>query len=207
MLVSTRVGTSPAWYNNIILKLDDKSITLSLIGSYLENTIMPDCPMVIKYTNEFFEYVFEGQVQDIKPSFPSCVTIQVKKVEELVNTRFFPRYDVYIPATIKPQWDQDSHFIIVNNVCLGGMAFLYRRELDYGEEAEVTVYISDKETVESKGKIIRKSQKGNLFHYSMQYTEMMEASNNKLADYLALLDEENALLQGNFFEHIKDKIH
>ena len=205
-LVSTRVGTSGGWYNNIVLKLEDQKISLSLINSYLENTILVDTNMSIKYTNEFFEYLFEGSVVDIDPNYPGVVTISIKKADELVNTRFFPRYDAYLASTIKTQYDNDLHFSVVNNICLGGMAFISKVELEYGEEAEVLVYLNKHDAINVKGKIIRKNKKANYYSYSMQFTEMLEESSNQLANYLSAMDERNCHLQNHFFECIKDKL-
>ena len=206
MLVSTKLGNSSAWYNNILYKVEDSKLTLSLKDSYLENTIVLNSHFNIKFTNEFFEYIFEGIVIEINPIPPSYVKVLIKKADELVNTRFFPRYDTYIASTLKMLWNDNLYFSIVNNICLGGMAFVCDHEMDYGEEAEVCVYIPDIETICTRGKVIRKSHKNNLFSYSMQFIQMDEANSIRLSNYLTSIDEQNSNLIDFYFKNIKDKL-
>jgi hypothetical protein len=206
LLVSTRLGPGNVWYNNIIYKVDDTRIVLSLIDSYLENIIMLNSHFELKYANEFFEYVFEGIVVDINPKHPRCVTVLVKKAEELVNTRFFPRYDTYIASTIKKLWDDVWHFSIVNNICLDGMAFICKHELNYGDEIDICIYLPDVEVICTRGKVLRKRHTNNLFNYSLQFIQMDETGSIKLSDYLAIADEINSNLTNFFLEHVKDQL-
>lgn len=205
-LVSTKLGNCNAWYNNIIYKIDEDQMVMSLIDSYLENTIMINSHLDVKYSNEFFEYIFEGTVVAIEPKSPRSITILIKRAEELVNTRSFPRYDTYIASTVKLLWEDTLHFSIVNNICLGGMAFVCKRELDYGEEANVCIYIPDFEVICSRGKIIRKTRKNNIFNYSMQFVDMDEANSIRISDYLASIDGINSELKEAFEKNVKEKV-
>jgi hypothetical protein len=206
LLVNTRLGPGNVWYNNIIYKVDDTHIVLSLIDSYLENIIMLNSHLELKYANEFFEYVFEGIVVDINPKHPRSVTVLVKKAEELVNTRFFPRYDTYIASTIKNLWDDVWHFSIVNNICLGGMAFICKHELNYGEEIDICIYLPNVEVICTRGKVLRKRYTNNLFNYSLQFIQMDEGGSIRLSNYLAIADEINSNLTNFFLEYVKDQL-
>ncbi|MCX8131291.1 MAG: PilZ domain-containing protein [Clostridia bacterium] len=206
LIVSTRLGSSAAWYKNIIYKCEEDKAYICLLESYLENIIAKDLKITLKLTNEFFEYLFEGSISDICPEYPSHVLMTIHKVEELVNTRAFPRYDIYLPASIKPLWEDTKNFSIVTNICLGGIAFLSKHEFDYGEESEVSVYLPGNQTISGRGKVIRKSVKNGQFSYSMQFVDMTEENSIILSNYLAELDEDIAALQVNFFENIRGLI-
>ena len=203
MIVSTKLGTGCAWYNNIVYKVTDNSVYISLLDDYIRNLVMPGSTFTVKHTNEFFEYIFEGVVSHIEVDNPAHMVINVNKTEELINTRVFPRFDINLPAYLKPVWTDLRHFAITTNICLGGMAFVSRHSFDYGEECEINVHLSDSSIVYAKGKIIRKVAKNNHIDYSMQFIEMDEDNNNLLFTHLLRVEDKNSSLQTNYFNNIK----
>lgn len=203
-IIRTKVGNSPAWYQNIVFKCEDDTVNIALIESYIENIIMLGTNISLKCANEYFEYLFEGVVSGINPEYPSSVTVHVTKASEMINTRTFPRYDVYLASNIKPLWDDSFHFAIVTNICLGGMAFLLKHQFDYGEDLDISVFIPENsQSVCAKGRIIRRSIKTNFIDYSMQFNEMDEQNSIILSNYLTTLEENWITVQNDFFDNIK----
>jgi hypothetical protein len=179
---------------------------MSLINSYLENIIMLGSNLVIKYANEYFEYISEGVVCEIAADETPYIVLQINKSEEVINTRAFPRYDIYLASNIKPFGSPASLFSIVTNVSLSGMAFISKYEFDYSEENEIDILIPGQQKIYAKGKIIRKSVKKEYFDYSMQFTDMDDLNNNILSDYLSQLEDDRVNLQSYYQENIKDKL-
>jgi len=206
IVVNTKVGSNNIWYQNIVYKCEENQISLALINSYLESTIMLGTNMLIKFANEYFEYVFEGHVSSIKAGFPSYITLKIIKGEEMINTREFPRYDIYLASEIYSAVDNTSYFSIVVNVSLGGMAFVSNHEFDYGEESDIKVFLPDNKYAYAKGKTIRKSIKIDHINYSMQFIEMTEKNSILLSDYLSFLDDDLLRLKNHFIQCIKPKL-
>lgn len=206
MIVNTKVGSGNIWYQNIVYKCEDNQLCLALVQEYLESTVLIGTTIFTKYANEYFEYLFEGTVTDIKISGPGHITLKISKGEEMINTREFPRYDIYLPSEIRPIWDDIKHFCIAINISLGGMAFVSKHDFDYGEESEVHVFLPCDKIVAAKGKTIRKSAKNDHICYSMQFTEMTEESSILLSNYLTCLDDKLNEIRTHFFNEVKPKL-
>lgn len=200
MIISSKLPPSNAWYYNIVCKCSDSQVCILLVDGYVRNTISQDSNIVLKFANEYFEYLFEGRITAITPGNPGFVHIQVNRAEELVNTRMFPRYDVNLGIHIKPLWKDEGLFSVLTNLSLGGIAFVCKNQFDYGEECEISIYLSDNRTVSAKGKIIRRSLKGEMFDYSMQFIEMIEEDSNLLADYIEDLEQQWEKMRERFFK-------
>lgn len=206
MIVNTRVGSGNIWYQNIVYKCEDHQLCLALVQEYLESTVLIGTTIFIKYANEYFEYLFEGKVTDIKISSPSHITLKISNCEEMINTREFPRYDIYLASEISPIWDDVKHFCIAINISLGGMAFVSKHDFDYGEESKIKVFLPGDKTVAAKGKTIRKSAKNDYICYSMQFTEMTEEGSILLSNYLTHLDDKLTEMRNHFFNEIKPNL-
>ncbi|MCX7923124.1 MAG: PilZ domain-containing protein [Clostridia bacterium] len=204
MIVSTKISPNHTWYQNILYKCEDNLLYTSLINSYVENIIMIGTTITVKYANEFFEYLFEGVVSSINTDYPAHVVININKAEEMINTRTFPRYEVYLASTLKPIWFESSHFSVVTNLSLGGMAFLCKEQFEYGEELDTCIYLpGNANIVRGKGKVIRKNPKLHVIDYSMQFIEMDEDCSNIISSFITSLEDDYQKLQNNFFENIK----
>lgn len=202
-VVGTRLGTSYAWYQNIIYKNNGDNVYLSIIDSYLENAIMLGTNIYLKFTTELFQYIFEGIVTDINLEFPKLINVRINRGEELVNTRSFPRYDAYIPMNIKSVWDQTFNFSIITNISLIGIAFISKSQFEYGEGCDASVYLPGNKILEVKGKLVRKTNKGNFIEYGMQFEEMTEQSSLLLSDYFNKLGENELIMENDYHENIK----
>lgn len=192
--VSTKIGAHPAWYRNIVYKSEGNLVYLSLIDRYLENAVFSGSSISIKYFNEFFVYLFTGVIYNIYAGNPGYVVVQITECEEIINTRLSPRYDIYLPASLKPDWDNLQHFSIITDLSYGGMAFFCSHRFDCNDEIWVDAYLPFNQIFHTKGKVIRRNIKGSVIDYSMQFTEINEENCGLLSKFFARLDAENAVL-------------
>lgn len=199
--VSTKIGSGPAWHRNIVYKSEGSFVQLSLIDRYLENLIVTGMHISIKFFNEFFVYLFEGVIHNICAGHPGHVLVKVTDAEEIINTRLSPRYDIYLSANLRPEWDDIIHFSVINDISYGGMAFMCTHRFDYNEEVEITAFLPSNEIFRTTGKVIRRSIKSGIIDYSMQFIQISEQNCGLLSKYFAHLDMENAALYEQFLLH------
>ncbi len=192
--VSTRIGAGPAWYRNIIYKSEGNFVYLSLIDRYLENIVIAGTHISIRFFNEFFVYLFSGIVHTIYGGHSGYVTVQITDAEEIINTRLSPRYDTYLPANLKPEWDNLSYFSIITDISYGGMAFMCTHRFDYSEDVDATVYLPLHHIFQAKGKVIRRNIKSGIIDYSLHFIEIDEENCGLISRYFSRLDAENAAL-------------
>ncbi len=203
-VVYTRLSTSNIWHQNIVYKVEDNSVSIALIPGYLENIIMPGQTVTIKLTNEDMEYLFIGDISKIQPQFPSLVTFDIKNIKDLKNSRVFPRYDVYVAASIKSENSEDEHFAIIHDISLTGMAFYSKRDFAIAsEQLNLTIFLPNKDIIAAKGTIIRKITYDSYIDYGMNYTDMQEENNNSLYSFFSILEKEKSRLRDTFFKSIK----
>ncbi|MCX7710186.1 MAG: PilZ domain-containing protein [Clostridia bacterium] len=202
-VISTRIGQNSIWYRNVVYSTQDNMIQLGLTVDYLENLIMPGSKIILKHTCEYFEYIFEGIVSNIQTAMPANITVHINKAEEIINTRIFPRYDTYFASDMKPVWDDKTYFSIITNISLGGVAFASKHVYDYGEECDVCIYMPNSPKICCRGKVIRKSDKGEYIDYSMQFVDMDEENSNRVSEYLDMQGEIVEKMKADFFENVK----
>lgn len=202
-IVSTKLGSSVAWYRNIICKSNENSLWVELIVPYLENIISPGMPINIKYCNEYFLYLFEGTVTGISTGNPSFVEISVTTAEELVNTRSFPRYDTYLVCTAQTIWDEEGCFSILTNISYGGMAFMCSQRFDCGEELGIRIYLPENQQVYVRGKIINRCVLQGTYDYSLQFIIIDNEDRIKLSRHFSVLENEISTIQERFHKALK----
>lgn len=199
IIIGTKLTPNSTWYSNIIYDSEGNILRIPLTEEYLKNYILVGSTITLKHTGEYYEYLFEGIISNIDTSVhPALLTININTIEELINTRAFPRYDTHLASTVRPAWDEKPHFCIATNICLGGMAFISKSNFDYGEESEVYIYLPENLIAYAKGKVIRKSARHGYMDYSMQFIEMTEDNSNLLSSYIATLDSEMQRLKDSF---------
>jgi len=207
LVINTRFSSRNIWYQNVVCKVKNNLVYLPLIKGYLQNIIMPGSNLIIKYSIENFEYVFEGIVCEIVVDDFAYIVLKINKSEEIINSRVFLRYDTYLAANITPCESSASIFSIILNISLTGIAFVSKYEFDYSEDNEVIILIPGHQRIYGKGKIIRKSTKNDCFDYSMQFTDMDDFNNNILASYLTQLETDMSDLQKNYEQNLKDRFN
>ena len=204
VVVYTRLSSSNIWHQNIVYKVENNSVSIALIPGYLENIIMPGQNITIKLTNEDMEYLFIGSISDIRPQFPSLVTVDVKSVKDLKNCRVFPRYDIYVAAKIKSENSEEEHFAIIHDISLTGMAFYSKSNFSIAnEQLNLTIFLPNKDIISAKGNVTRKITYESYIDYGMNYTDMQEENNNSLYAFFSVLEKEKSRLRDTFFKSIK----
>lgn len=204
VVVYTKLSTSNIWHQNIVYKVEDNSVSVALITGYLENIIMQDQSITLKLANEDMEYLFIGTISQIRPQFPSYVTINIETIKDLKNSRVFPRYDVYLAANIKSENSEDEHFAIIHDISLTGMAFYSKSNFSIADEQlNLTIFLPNKKIISAKGTINRKTNNDSCIDYGMNYTDMQEETNNSLYSFFSTLEKEKSNLREVFFKTIK----
>ncbi|NLL07242.1 MAG: PilZ domain-containing protein [Clostridiaceae bacterium] len=204
VVVYTRLSASNFWHQNIVYKVENNSVSLALIPGYLESIIMTGQTLTIKLTNEDIEYLFIGHISEIRPHFPSLITVDIKNIKDLKNCRVFPRYDVYVAASIKSENSDDDHFAIIHDISLSGMAFYSKKDFSIAsEQLNLTIFLPNKNIIVAKGTVTRKMTYDSYIDYGMSYTDMQEENNNSLYDFFSMLEVEKSKLRDTFFKSIK----
>ncbi|ODM26635.1 PilZ domain-containing protein [Acetivibrio mesophilus] len=204
MVVNTKLKNGSIWIQNIVYKVEKHLVSIALLSEYLENIIMLGQSITVKYSSEHSEILFEGEVVKIRPEYPSYVTIDIKHVKEIKNTRIFPRHDVYLGATVRISDSPAERFVIIHNISLVGMAFYSKDyfEIDSGEH-DFSIFLPNRKSINSRGKVNRRSPKSDFTDYGLQYTDMTEESNNTLSCFFNLVEEEKMKLRDQFVNCVR----
>jgi len=203
-IVSTRLAASNIWLQNIIYRSNNHKVSISLLNEYLENIIMVGHPIVLKHTSEWNEILFESEIVEIHPDFPSHVKVNITGIKEQKNIRAFPRYDVYLASNVTAGEYVNDSFAIIHNISLVGVAFYSRVDLHPEEDnVKITMYLTNNRTVSAVGKINRKVPHTDFIEYGFQFTKMHEDNNNTLSSYFGLLEIDRTSLREEYINCIK----
>ncbi|HOM01850.1 MAG TPA: PilZ domain-containing protein [Acetivibrio sp.] len=204
MVVNTKLKNGSIWIQNIVYRVEKHMISIALINEYLENIIMLGQTMTVKYSSEHSEILFEGEIVKIRPEYPSYITIDIKDVKEIKNTRVFPRYDVYLGATVKFPDSAEERFVIIHNISFVGMAFYSKEHFEIDcDELDFSIFLPNKKSINTRGKINRKSPKSDFADYGLQYTAMTEDSNSILSGFFNSVEDKKTKLKDDYIKCVR----
>lgn len=203
MVISTRINSSGTWYENIVYKSQSNVVYISLLDNYLENIAVSGTGIILKSSNEYFEYIFEGIIENVSIEHPGYIKVLVKSAEEKLNSRTYPRYDTYLASTIRLPWDDVDYFSIVTNISYGGVAFVAKYEFNTNEKIYISIYLPGHKVVGARGKIVRKSVRNEFTEYGIHFEEMPEAHRTSVMEFIAKLEKNKQKLQTNYYNNVK----
>jgi hypothetical protein len=166
---------------------------------------MQGIEMTIKYTTEYYEYIFIGTVSSISLKNHGNVSVKITKVEEKINTRAFTRYDIYLPSNISLESGKTSYFSIVTNISLKGMSFTSNHEFNYNDKCKVNIHLPDMNKLSLCGSIKRKIIKGRFVDYGMHFYKVPKDTEKNLSEYILTLAHGNQKIQTIFSDVSKKK--
>jgi hypothetical protein len=112
----------------------------------MKSCILVDTCVIVKFKNEFFEYLIHGSIAKIELCGSPFIRVHNLDIFGNINNRIFPRHDVYLPATISIGSDI-TYFCTVLNISLGGIAFLLDKEIPSSTDCETNIFLNDKNTI------------------------------------------------------------
>jgi len=186
-LISVRIGNDLIWSSTIVCDCNEEGIGIPLTADLMKSCIFVDTCATIKFKNEYFEYLIHGSISKIELSASPFIMVKVLNIFGNINNRIFPRHDVYLPATLSIA-NNNTYFCTVSNISLGGIAFLLNKEIPSATNCEANILLNEKNTIFSKGIILRCSPQASLLEYSMQFTFMNEEDSNCLYSFLYSID-------------------
>lgn len=204
MIVSMKLGSDEAWHSNIVYKVNGNSICLTYMAKFMKSPAVPGCTISIKYSNTYFFYYFSGIVEAIRKEPRENILAQIDTAEEMINNRLFPRYDVFLTASLKPVWDDESYQCTVTDLSYGGAAFVCPNSFDSNEQLEMSLCLPDGLSLALTGKVIvRKHFQSNTSDYAIQFDECSDINSKLLTKFLSQLEEENTQIYNRYISEIK----
>lgn len=200
VMISTMLDSSYVWQKNVVEEAESNIVYISLLDCYVSSLIMQGIEMTLKYTTEYYEYIFQGIVSSISLNNHGHVAVTVNKIEEKINTRAFTRYDIYLPSNIKLESGKTSYFSIVTNISLKGMSFTSNHEFNYDDKCSVAIHLPDMVKLDLCGSIRRKIFKGSFVDYGMHFYKIPDSTAKNLSNYIMTLENGNQKLQTVFSE-------
>ena len=206
MTVGVKLGPDAPWHGNIVYKVEGGSICIANMDSFSDQAV-PGYNAWIKYSNDYFVYLFSGTVLSVSHVHPKHITIKIISAEEMINSRLFPRYDVNLPATARPVWDNEAHRCTVTDLSYGGAAFICDCCFDVHEQLEMTLYLPGEVVVIVTGKVVRRNTASlAASNHSVQFIECDNTSSRQLSAYFSQLEDEVSELYRYYVDEIRGKI-
>jgi len=201
MMVGIRMGSNTHWYGNVVYEVTGSSIRIAYIRKYMTNNVYENTPVWIKYSNDYFIYYFYGKVTEVNRDFPGSILIKLESVEETINNRLFPRYDVKLKALLKSVWDNEIHEGTVTDLSYGGALFVCNHRFDINENIEMSLYLPAKTVVKLTGKVVRyRIDENNLYSQAAQFVEYDNTNNRQLTEYIIRLEDEASEIYRRYME-------
>ncbi len=206
MMIGIKLGTDTPWHGNIIYSIDSTTIRVAYIEKFMKGIVKPECPVLVKYSNDNFFYYYSGRILDVSKSSVGFVTIRVETAEEIINNRLFPRYDVRLEAALKPVWDDEVYLCTVTDLSYSGAAFVCEHSFEYNEQIEMSLKLPNNTTVKLTGKVVRRkvSTIAEIDH-AVQFIECNSDNNKLLSEYFSQIEKEVSDIYFNYISQNQKK--
>ncbi len=202
MMVGVRIGPDSQWHGNIIYGVTGNVIRIAYLDKFMKQYAEPDCPVWIKFSNDYFIYYFYGKVKKIDSDSPKYIMVKLENAEEMINNRLYPRYDVRLEATLRPLWDDETYKCIITDLSYGGAAFECEHKFDGNENIEMVIHLPESKPAKLTGKIIRRrSTDGIISDHAAQFIECDNISNKQLSDYFNKLENEASEIYNRYLDN------
>lgn len=203
MMIGVKAGSDALWHGSILYEVEESLIRIPYIQEFMKD-IEPGSPLYVKSSNDYFIYYFTGKVKTLDSDLPKSVYSELDSVEEIINTRLFPRYDVKLKATLRPVWGEEAYEGTVTDISYGGAAFVSEHKFDSNENIEMILYLPDDICVKVTGKIVRRRSSGsNRTGHAAQFIECDNISNRLLSSYFSHLEDEAAKVYQQYLSEYK----
>lgn len=206
MMIGIKLDADTPWHGNIIYSIENTTIRVAYIEKFMKGVARPECPVLIKYSNDNFFYYYSGKVVNVSSSPLGFVTISVETAEEIINNRLFPRYDVRLEASLKPIWDDEVYNCTVTDLSYSGAAFVCSHSFEYNEQIEMSLKLPNNTAVKITGKVVRqKVSKIATIDHAVQFIECDSVNNNLLSEYFSQIEKEVSDIYFNYISQAKEK--
>lgn len=206
MMIGIKLGADTPWHGNIIYNVDNTTIRVAYIEKFMKGIAKPECPVLIKYSNDNFFYYYSGRITNVSSNPAGFITIRVETAEEIINNRLFPRYDVRLEAALKPVWDDEIYDCTVTDLSYSGAAFVCAHSFEFNEQIEMSLRLPNNTAVKITGKVVRrKVSKIASIDHAVQFIECDTDNNRLLSEYFLQLEKEVSDIYFNYISENKEK--
>lgn len=205
MMVGVKAGSAALWHGSILYEVEGNLIRIPYVEESMKD-IEPGSPLYLKCSNDYFVYYFTGRVKAVDSGLSKSVLSELDNVEEIINTRLFPRYDVKLKADLRPVWSEEAYEATVTDISYGGAAFISEHKFESNENIEMILYLPDDVCVKVTGKVIRRRSTGsNKINHAAQFIECDNISNRQLSAYFSHLEDKAAKIYQQYLNEYKSE--
>lgn len=188
VLISIKVEHNICWTLNIVIQCTEEYIDLPFTPDIVNEHLMVGSNVIIKYGNEYFEYIISGKVSNITLGTLPYFRVKITTISDTINQRALPRQDIHLPVEVVNE-KIGLIYGVTSNISLCGICICTNNLLSQDEVYDISLNTFNDGTIYFSGNIVRSGQVGPLLMYSIIINYMDIDNSNKLSCFLFSLNK------------------
>lgn len=170
---------------SVIQKVEEDKLYFRIPEMFLRSNVFKGDMVFCDVMQGQYEYILEGQINEIDINYPWLVEVGVKDVYRLKNSRKTKRYLVNFQSRVFLNTIGETEYAIIKNISKDGIGAVFKKEVEPGSLLDVSVLatIGEDEKLEFKAKAVRVIDRGDFKEYGLEIVEI-DKSNKDFLDRL-----------------------
>ncbi|MCX7748807.1 MAG: PilZ domain-containing protein [Clostridia bacterium] len=183
------INNGTIWYTTTVESIGEDEISLAFPEMFAAVDIILGDAVKCRFTDDSFEYSFDGEIDFVKVYFPQQIKIKVtSEIERFENTRFSKRADTLFLANIVTEDEQETLHACVREVSNTGLKviskFLIKADSDVIVHIALPVRNIFDSVVTLEGKVVWSKIKANHIEYGIAITDIEDLHKNRMQQFL-----------------------
>ena len=187
-LISIKVEHNICWTLNIVIQSTEDYIDLPFTPDMVNEHLMIGSSVLIKYGNEYFEYIISAKVINITLGTLPHFRVKITRINDAINQRALPRQDVHLPVEVLNE-KIGLIYGVTSNISLCGICICTNNLLSQDEVYDISLNTLNDGTIYFSGNIVRSGQVGPFLMYSILINYIDVDNSNKLSCLLFSLNK------------------
>lgn len=170
---------------SVIQKVEGDNLYFRIPEMFLRSNVFKGDMVFCDVMQCQYEYIVEGQINEIDVNYPWLVEVVIKDIYKLKNSRKTKRYLVNFQSKIFLNTLGETEYAIIKNISKDGIGAVFKKDVEPGSLVDVNVLatIGDDENLEFKARAVRVIDRGEFKEYGLEIVEI-DNSNKDFLDRL-----------------------
>ncbi|MCX7922134.1 MAG: PilZ domain-containing protein [Clostridia bacterium] len=186
--IKFRVNNGSMWYITTIEAVEGDEIILAFPEMFAAMGVILGDMLVCRFSDDEYEYSFEGDVDFIKIDFPQSIRIKLSnEVERFENSRQAKREDTIFLADVFLLGSDEAFHSCVRDVSSTGLKIITKHHIEVDTDIEVQLALPVRNIFDSvvklRGKVVRSNPRNDHKEYGISVTHIDKVYQDRLKHF------------------------
>jgi hypothetical protein len=183
------INNGAVWYTTTVENIQGNEVILAFPEMFAAVDVILGYKVKCRFTDDKYEYGFDGEIDCIKVYFPQQIIIRVvSDIEKFENSRESKRSDTLFLANVLTGNQKKEFHSCVREVSTTGLKLISKFDLGEGSDVVVHIALPTRNIFDSlvtvKGKVVRSKAKVDHNEYGIAITDICDKHRQRIQQFI-----------------------